>query len=113
MEPRSSAALAQGYYQIPIATEDIHKTALRSCMGGLYEFTRTCFDLTGAPATFMRIMDNLLGDLNFQSVPVYMDDLIVFDTTVEERLKRLEVLLQRLKIANLKCSARSCVILGM
>ena len=56
----------------------------------------------------MRLMDKLLGDLNFQSVPVYMDDIIVFDATVEETLKRLEVLLQRLKIANLKIKPNNC-----
>ena len=86
-----SLDLAQGYYQIPIAKEDTHKTAFRSGTGGLYEFTKMCFGLTGAPATFMRLMGKLFGDLNFQSVLVYMDDILVFGATVEETLKRLGV----------------------
>ena len=67
-----------------------------------------CFGLTGAPATFMRLMDKLFGDLNFQSVLVYMDDILVFGATVEETLKRLEVVLQRLKSANLKIKPNKC-----
>ncbi len=47
-------------------------------------------------------MDKVFGDLNFQSVLVYMDDILVFGATVEETLKRLEVVLQRLKMGNLK-----------
>ena len=58
-----SLDLAHGYYQIPIAKEDIHKSAFRSGTGCLYEFTRMCFGLTGAPATFMRLMDKLFLDL--------------------------------------------------
>ena len=103
-----SLDLAHGYYHIPIATEDIHKTAFRSGTGGLYEFTRMCFGLTGAPAKFMRLMDKLFGDLNFQSVLVYMDDILVFGATVEETLKRVEVVLHRLKVANLKIKPNKC-----
>ena len=103
-----SLDLAHGYYQIPIAKEDIHKTTFRSGTGCLYEFTRMCFGLTSAPATFMRLMDKLFGDLNFQSVLVYMDDILVFDATVEEILKRLEVVLHRLKVTNLKIKPNKC-----
>ena len=76
-----------------------YKTAFRSGTGGLYEFTRMCFGLTGAPATFMRLTDKLFGNLNFQSVLVYMDDILVFGATVGKTLKRLEVVLQRLSLS--------------
>ena len=39
---------------------------------------------------------------------MYMDDIIVFGATVEETLKRLEVVLQRLKSANLKIKPNKC-----
>ena len=103
-----SLDLAHGFYQIPIAKEDIHKTAFRSGTGGLNEFTRMCFGLTGAPATFMRIMDKLFGDLNFQRVLMYVDDILVFGATIEETLKRLKVVLHRLKCANLKIKPNKC-----
>ena len=83
-----SLDLVHGYYQIPIAKEDTHKTAYTSGTGGLYEFTRMCFGLAGAPATFMRLMDKLFWDI--------------------KTLKRLEVVSQRLKVANLKIKPNNC-----
>jgi hypothetical protein len=58
--------------------------------GGLYEFIRMCFGLTGAPATFMRLMDKVFGDLNFRDVLIYLDDILIFGSTIEETLERLE-----------------------
>ena len=103
-----SLDLAHGYYQISIVKEDVHKTPFRPGTGGLYEFTRMCFGITGAPATCMRRMDKLFGDLNFYSVLVYMDDILVFGTTVKETLKWLDVVLQMLKVANLKIKPNKC-----
>ena len=103
-----SLDLAHGYYQIPIAKEDIHKTAFRSGTGGLYDFTRMCLSLTGAPATSMRLMDMFFEDINFQSVLMYMDGILLFGTLVEETLKRLEVVLHRLTVTNLKIKPNKC-----
>ena len=66
------------------------------------------FGLKGAPATFMRLMDKLFGDLNFQSVLVYMDDIVVFGATADVTLKRLGVGLHRLKVENLKIKPNKC-----
>jgi len=106
-----SLDLAHGYYQVPLAEEDIHKTAFRSGTGGLFEFTRMCFGLTGAPATFMRLMDKLFGDLNFRSLLVYLDDILVFGSSIEETLQRLGIVLQRLQEANLKVKPSKCQLL--
>ena len=56
----------------------------------------------------MRLIDKLFGDLNVQSVLVYMDDILVFGATVEETLKRLEVVLHRLKVANRTIKPNKC-----
>lgn len=106
-----SLDLAHGYYQVPVAEEDIPKTAFRSGTGGLYEFTRMCFGLAGAPATFMRLMDKLFGDLNFRDVLIYLDDILVFGSTIEETLGRLETVLQRLQKENLKVKPAKCQML--
>ena len=88
-----SLDLAHGFYQIPVEERDIEKTAFRVGTGGLYEFTRMPFGLCNAPATFMRLMDKAFGDKNFQSLIVYLDDILVFGKTFDETLERLGMVL--------------------
>lgn len=96
-----SLDLAHGFNQIPVAKDDVEKTAFRIGTGGLYEYVRMPFGLTGAPATFMRLMDKLFGDQNFQTILIYLDDILVFGSTFEETLERLDMVLSRLQQANL------------
>ena len=103
-----SLDLAHGYHQIPVAEDDIEKTAFRLGTGGLYEFTRMPFGLGNAPATFMRLMDKAFGDQTFQSVLIYLDDIIVFGSTIEETMQRLDMVLTRLAKLNLKVKSGKC-----
>ena len=100
--------LAHGFHQLPVAEADIEKTALRVGTGGLYEFTRMPFGLTGAPGTFMRVMDKIFGDQNFQTVLIYLDDILVFGRTFEETMQRLDMVLKRLAKHNLKVKPDKC-----
>ena len=103
-----SLDLAHGFHQVPVAAEDREKTAFRVGTGGLYEFIRMPFGLCNAPATFMRLMDLAFGDQNFQSVLIYMDDILVFGSTYEETLQRLEMVMARLADFNLKVKPEKC-----
>ena len=103
-----SLDLAHGYYQVPVDSEDIPKTAFRVGTGGLYEYTRMPFGLCNAPATFMRIMDHIFGDQNFQSLLIYLDDILVFGSTLDETLERLEMVFSRLQKFNLKVKPSKC-----
>ena len=51
--------LSKGYWQVPVAASDREKTAFSSPYG-LFQFTVMTFGLQGAPATFQRMMDELL-----------------------------------------------------
>ena len=46
------------------------------------------FGASNAPATFQRLMEKCLGDLNLSWCIVYLDDIIVFGKTPEEHLLR-------------------------
>ncbi|PIK58589.1 Transposon Ty3-I Gag-Pol polyprotein [Apostichopus japonicus] len=105
-----SLDLAHGYHQVPVSESDIEKTAFRVGTGGLYEFTRMPFGLTNAPATFMRLMDKVFGDENFQTVLIYLDDILVFGRTFQETQQRLEMVLSRLRSYNLKVKPEKCYL---
>uniref|UniRef100_A0A3B3QDK9 Gypsy retrotransposon integrase-like protein 1 n=1 Tax=Paramormyrops kingsleyae TaxID=1676925 RepID=A0A3B3QDK9_9TELE len=99
--------LRSGYYQIPMNKADKEKTAFISPVG-FYQFERMPQGIMGAPATFQRIMEKTLGDMNLLEVLVYLDDLIVFGRTLEEHEERLLKVLDRLKDEGLKLSVDKC-----
>ena len=99
--------LASGYHQIAMDESDQEKTAFVTPMG-LYEFTRMPFGLSGSPATFQRLMQRCFGDQCYQTVLCYLDDIIIFSTTFDEHLERLEMILQRLQKIGLKLKTSKC-----
>lgn len=64
--------------------------------------------LCDSPASFIRMMLSIFGDLNFSSLLCYLDDLLVFGSTEDEALQRLDVVFQRLRDHNLKLSPKKC-----
>lgn len=99
--------LRSGYYQIAMAEDDKEKTAF-ICPLGFYQFERMPQGITGAPATFQRLMEAVVGDMNLLQVLVYLDDLIVFGRTLEEHEARLLKVLDRLEEYGLKISLDKC-----
>ena len=70
--------LSRGYWQVPVAESSKEKTAFITPQG-LFQFTTMPFGLQGAPATFQRMMDQLLSGLEAYTA-AYRDDLVVFST---------------------------------
>ena len=104
----SSIDLAQCYMQCAMEDSDIGKTAFRVGTGGLYEFTRMPFGLCNAPATFQHLMEACFGAETFESLLVYLDDILVFYKTFSEHLSRLEMVFKRLEKYGLKINPAKC-----
>jgi hypothetical protein len=73
-----------GYYQIFIASEDIHKTAFRVPRAvGLFEYVVMTFGLKNAGTTYQRAMNYIFHDLIGKLVEIYIDDIVVKFASVE------------------------------
>lgn len=97
----STLDLASGFHQIEMDPKSIAKTAF-SVDAGHYEYLRMPFGLKNAPSTFQRVMDNILKDLVGKCCLVYLDDIIIYSTSLQEHLESLEKVLTKLKESNLK-----------
>ena len=100
--------LAHGYYQCAIDARDVPKTAFRVGSSGLYEFTRMPMGLCNAPATFSRLMDHVLGEDNFHSLLIYLDDVLVFGNSVNEMIERPDSVFGKLRAFGLKIKPQKC-----
>ena len=101
--------LASGFWQIPVAERDKCKTAFAT-RDGLYEFNTMPFGLCNAPATFERLMEKVLVGLNWTICLVYIDDIVVAGPTIEETVRRLGLVWERLRAAGLKLKPSKCTL---
>ena len=103
----SSLDLAHGYFQVVLHPQAIPLTAFR-VPWGLYEFLRLPQGLVNSPSTFQRVMEYVLGDMNLQQLLLYLDDILVFSSSFEEHLVRLDEVFRRLIEAGLKLKGNKC-----
>ncbi len=73
----STLDLYSGYWQVEMDQRDIDKTAFVTRQG-LFRFTVMPFGLCNAPATFERLMELVLKDLNWKICLIYLDDIIFY-----------------------------------
>lgn len=103
----SSLDLRSGYWQVPVAESDRPKTAFVT-PDGLYEFNVMPFGLCNAPATFERMMDNILRGLKWHICLCYLDDVVVFSPDFDTHLTRLHQILACLTAAGLQLNLKKC-----
>ena len=97
----STIDLKSGFHQIEIHPADVEKTAF-STDSGHYEYLRMPFGLNNAPATFQRLMNSVLHGLIGKTCLVYMDDVVVFSTSLQEHIEKLKQVFERFRACQLK-----------
>ncbi|XP_011871373.1 PREDICTED: uncharacterized protein LOC105563955, partial [Vollenhovia emeryi] len=70
------------------------------------------FGLKNAPATFQRLMDLVLSGLQGKELFVYMDDIVIYASSLEEHERKYNLLIDRLREANLKLQPDKCEFLS-
>ena len=103
--------LAMGFHQIPMNPRDRQKTAFTT-NNGHYEYLRMPFGLKGAPATFQRLMDRVLIGLQGVELFVYIDDIVVYASSLDEHDAKIDRLFTRLSNAGLRLEPEKCTFLS-
>jgi hypothetical protein len=96
------------YWQVQMEEEDQEKTAIITKYG-LFQYTVMPFGLVNAPATFQRCMELIFRGLQWNSLLIYLDDLVVYSgDNYFEHFQKLDVVLTKLSKAGLKLKPKKC-----
>ena len=99
--------LRKGYYQVRIAEGDEPKTACVTRYGA-YEWLVMPFVLSNAPATFCTLMNKIFHPYLDQFVVVYLDDIVIYSSTLEEHVEHLRKVFQVLRENHLHIKREKC-----
>ncbi|KAJ7968029.1 Retrotransposon protein, putative, Ty3-gypsy subclass [Quillaja saponaria] len=96
-----------GYYQVRIAEGDEPKT---TCVTryGVFEFLVMPFGLTNAPATFCTLMNQVFRGYLDKFVVVYLDDIVIYSSTLEDHKQHLQLVFNRLRENQLFVKREKC-----
>jgi hypothetical protein len=86
------------YYQIPLSAKSRKVTAF-STPFGLFEFTKLPMGISAGYQVLSRVIDSLFGDLKHIFVYNFMDDLVVYSSSLEEHVQHLQEGFTRLEKA--------------
>ena len=102
-----SLDLASGYWLVEFDQD----AGAKSAHHGLFEFVRMPFRLCNAPATFQRLTQAVLSDLEWCSCFAYLDDILIASRTFDDHLRHLREVFGRLREAGLRLKPKKCLIL--
>ena len=100
--------LKLGYWQVEM--DKASKPLIAFTVGplGFWECDCMSFRLLNSPATFQRLMETCLGDLQLNWYLIYLDDIIEFAKTPKDHLVWLRAIFWKLEEAGLKLKPSKC-----
>lgn len=103
----SKMDLQSGFYQIPVVQDDQYKTGF-TALGETYVFTRSPFGSVNSGQNFQRNMNRVLEGLIGKICHVYIDDIIIYGSTVSEHYENIRTVLSRLNEYKLRVKLSKC-----
>lgn len=104
----SSMDVTKGFFQQWIVESDHWKTVFVSQHWGQEQLTVATMGLTNSPGFFQHHMEDLLSDYLWSFVLVYVDNIIVFSSTLEEHLQHLDMIFSILEKSGVSLSLKKC-----
>ncbi|KAK3515157.1 hypothetical protein QTP70_008182 [Hemibagrus guttatus] len=99
--------LRSAYNLVCIREGDEWKTAFHTTSGH-YEYCVMPFGLTNAPAVFQALINVVFQDLLGKEVIAYIDDILVYSTSMEEHVRMVREVLCRLQQHHLYVKLEKC-----
>ena len=78
--------MLKGYYQVPL-TPRAQEISAFVTPTGLYQYTVMPFGMKNAPATFQRMINHLIQNLD--GCDGYIDDVVIYSETLEKHIHRI------------------------
>ncbi|KAK3545988.1 hypothetical protein QTP70_018944 [Hemibagrus guttatus] len=99
--------LRSAYNLVRIREGDEWKTAFHTTSGH-YEYCVMPFGLTNAPAVFQALINGVFQDLLGKGVIAYIDDILVYSSSMEEHVRMVREVLGRLQQHHLYAKLEKC-----
>lgn len=99
--------LCKEYWQVPLSDATKPLTAFRMPQG-LWQFTKMPYGLHRAPATFQRLMNQVLAGMETFAA-AYLDDIVICSTSWQQDC-HLAIVLGKIKEAGLTINPRKCAV---
>jgi len=103
----SKIDLSNAYEQVSIEPDDVHKTAFATVFGTCESNMMQQGDCN-APATFQQLMTSIFRDAIGKFAHIYMDDLFIYNDTVNDHEGHLAYSLQKLRENHLFLEEAKC-----
>ena len=104
----SPCDIQSGFHHLRLKPEHCYKSAFVVDNYGKFEWLRTPFGLSQAPARFNNLMLKIFFKYMEDFVLFYVDDLLIYSEMAEEHLKHLKMVFQKFQESGLKLKLSKC-----